>query len=282
MAEEDKRLSQTLDEMNRDVTLKLVPYGGRVFVNNADINRVDECSIELKCWFSPAAFSLNVTIGEEEHSRVTHYSDEDEGEQESSQAEQDIGWQLGDVPIMLTLYRVDEKWLNESAEKNNGSPVLGRLHYYPRINTADGVVKDKRPTVTAWTCLGADNFALIRSRLIDFKKYDFEIGLSVVFPHGTVESQGFIGKRIKWNGEGELPVKSASIVWRKEDWSSDFHRKERMFDDKPQEAELPFDPPREHIEVMDATRRIEAALGRLVTPIWLAVAALIVLAFLRR
>lgn len=282
MAEQESRLSETLDRMKHEVTLKLSPYGGRVFVENADLKRVDQSTIELKCWFSPDLFGLNVTIGSEEHPRVTHYEDEEEGQEDGKPVELDTGWRLGDVPVMLTLYRVDETWLQESAAKNDGAPVLGRLHYYPRINTSDGVVNDKRPTVTAWTCLGADNFALVRERLLDFKKYDFQIGLNVAFPQGTVESHEFMGRSIKWDGEGELPVLSASIVWQKEDWSSDFHRKERLFEKEPAKAELPYDPPREHIEVMDATRRIETALGRLVTPLWLAVGALIVMAFLRR
>jgi hypothetical protein len=282
MAKQESRLSRTLDRMKHEVTLVLSPYGGRVFVENADLKRVDQSTIEFKCWFSPDLFGLDVTIGSEEHPRVTHYEDEEADGGEDKSVERETGWRLGDVPVMLTLYRVDEAWLQQSAANNDGSPVLGRFDYYTPANTSSGVVNDKRPTVEAWTCLGADNFALVRERLLDFKKYDFQIGLNVAFPQGTVESHGLLGRSIKWDGESELPVLSASIIWKKEDWSSDFHRKEQLFEKKPSKAELPYDPPREHIEVMDATRRIETALGRLVTPLWLAVGALIVMALFRR
>lgn len=67
MAKEQSRLSQTLDRMKHEVTLRLWPYGGRVFVENADLKCVDQSTIELKCWFSPDLFGVNVTIGSEEH-----------------------------------------------------------------------------------------------------------------------------------------------------------------------------------------------------------------------
>ena len=276
MAGEHSALGQTLDRMLHEVSLKLTPEGGRIFVDNADLDRVDQCSIELKCWFSPELFSLDVTIGSEEHPRVKLF--EDDEEDTSKEVETEVGWRLSDVPVMLTLHRVDEAWLKGRAEKNDGSPVLGHFHYYPRVNTADGVIRDKRPTVTAWMALGADNFALVRSRLLDFKRFDFEIGLTIAFPQGTVDRHELMGRSVRWDGEGTLPVKSGSIVWRKEDWSPDWHRKERLIEKPQPKAELPYDPPREHLEAMEVSRRIEAALSKLSTPLWIAVAALVAMA----
>lgn len=276
MAEDQSALGQTLDRMLHEVSLKLTPEGGRVFVDNADSNRLDQCHLELKCWFSPELFSLTVTIGDEEHPRVKLFED-DEEEDNGKEVETETGWRLSDVPVMLTLYRVDEAWLQDSADKNDGSPVLGHFHYYPRVNTADGRINDTRPSVEAWMALGPDNFALVRSRLLDFKRFDFEIGLTVAFPQGTVDRHEIMGRSVKWDGEGTLPVKSGAIVWRKEDWSPDWHRKERLIEKKQPKAELPYDPPREHLETLEVSRRIEAALGKLTTPLWIAAGALVIL-----
>ncbi len=275
---EKSALSSTLDRMKHEVSLTLTPYGGRVFVEHSDTDRVDHSHIELKCWFSPQLFGLNVTIGDEVHPRVGFYDDEgDEEGNEETEVETETGWCLSDVPIMLAIYRVDSNWLSESAERNEGSPVLGHFNYYPRVNTSDGVVNDKRPTITAWMGLGAENFALIRQRLLDFKRYDFEIGLTVTFPYGSVESHEFLGRNVSWDGKETLLVKSGVIVWRKEDWSSDYHRKERLVEKKQVKAELPYDPPREHLEVVAASGRVENALARLNTPLWIAAGALVVL-----
>lgn len=47
-------------------------------------------------------------------------------------------------------------------------------------------------------------------------------------------------------------------MWRREDWSADFRHKERQAS-KQKLANL--EPTREHVEVMDAVRRIEGGYG---------------------
>lgn len=281
MAEQQTGLEQTLERMKHEVMLKLTPEGGRVMVDSADLDRVDQCRLEIKCWYSPELFSADVTIGSEEHSRVKRYEDEDEDgdedDQESKPVEMETGWRLGDFPVMLTIYRVDETWLRGSADKNGGKPVLGHFIYYPRKKDVSAN-RDKRPTATAWMAFGADNFELVRSRLLDFKRYDFEIGLTVAFPQGSVESHDIMGQHVKWDGEGTLAVLGGVVVWRREDWSPDYYRKERLFEKKTPQAELPYDPPREHLESMEFSRRIVGALGSLTTPLWITVGLLGVLA----
>lgn len=281
MAEEGA-FGSAIERMMHEVALKLTPYGGRVFVEHADFARLDHCQLEIKCWVSPELFGMGVTIGDEVHTHVKQYKDEDQGREESEEVEMESGWRLSDVPVMLTFYRVDDAWLRKSADEHGGKPLLGQLNYYPRINTDDGVVNDKRPTITAWMSLGPDNFELVRQRLLDFKKFDFEIGLTVEFPKGSVINEGFIGRTIKWDGAEMLPVKSGAIVWRKEDWSADFHRREYLVEKEQPKAEAPYDPPREHLELLSASQRIEGAVAKLLTPLWLLAAAVIAYIIFRR
>ena len=98
----------------------------------------------------------------------------------------------------------------------------------------------------------------MRDRMLAFEKYDFSIGLEVLFPQGTVESN-WVARNVRWDGNGPLRVTGATIVWKREERSSDYRRKER-FDPKP-EADAVYSPPSEHVELLGATQRIETAVS---------------------
>ena len=275
----DAEVKEFIGAMARNVELELSPSGGRVFVSSASPERLDGTSIELKCSWSSFAtlFSLHITIGEEKH-LVPLLDDEEEDDRER---EEEIGWRLTNCPIMLTLYPVDEKWFSESAARNDGEPILGRLNYYPPVKTSDGVVNDDRPTVTAWVGIGRDNFNLVREQMLSNEKPTFNIGLSVDFPEGSVE-QKTLGRSIQWDGKGQLPVTGATIVWRNNDWSADFDTRKSQRRMERRKAELlPPDPPIEHTQTLNAITRLESAVNKLTTPIWLAAAAAIAALFLR-
>lgn len=269
-----------LDALSREVTLRLSACGGRVFAHSANTEQLNRSTIELKCWWMDLKnlFSLGITIGDEKHEPLHDggLADEDDEDDEGHFDEEQIGWRLGECPILLSIYEIDEHWLASSAANNDGMPVLGRLQYYPRIQTADGVVNDKRPSVTAWTGMGAENFRLIRERLLSGERHDFELGITVEFPPGSVKS-GWAGREIHWDGLEALPISSATIVWSRNDWNVD--REGRLNNRPPPEPA--YVPPLEHVELLQASSRLETAIGRLVTPLWLTAAAVIAALYLR-
>lgn len=260
-----------LARLSREVSLSLAPHGGRVFLHHATPEDVNHSTIELKCWWSSGfhMLSTSVVIGDEKHKRVaSRYRYDIVAEYQ----EEEIGWNLGDCPIMLSLYQVDAKWLTESADKNDGTPVFGQLTYYSPISTDDGVVNDKRPTVTAWVGVGADNFNLIRANLVEGRELAFDLGITVRFPQGSVES-GWVDRSVKWDGNGPLPIIDATIVWKRHDWDAD-HDPELIEPCGPE----PRVPPREHVELMEATNRLESAVAKLALPLWMAVATIVAIA----
>lgn len=276
----DDELENFLEQEVRKVSITLRPSGGRVFANHAEPNGIDRCSIELKCWWSPslmAMFDSGIRIGEDKHKPLTW---DDDGQQvmDEDSKEEEIGWSLIDCPIMVSIYRTDEVQLAEGAAKNDGEPILGRLAYYAPIQSSDGVVNDKRPTVTVWVGFGPKNFALLQERLLEKEEPDFDLGIGVAFPKGTVES-GWVGKKVNWDGKDVLPVTSAVIVWKRADWDSDADRF-RPVRRRAQPEE--YEPPREHIELMDAVKRLEANIVKLATPLWIATIAAVMAFWLSR
>ena len=54
----------------------------------------------------------------------------------------------------------------------------------------------------------------MRDRMLAFEKYDFSIGLEVLFPQGTEESN-WVARNVRWDGNGPLRVTGATIVWKR-------------------------------------------------------------------
>jgi hypothetical protein len=275
----DEEPESFIQQMTREVTLKLSAHGGRVFMQSADADDLERCTIELKCSWSPGLIAMlhqSIRIGDENHKPFKW--DDDDVEVIDEEAEDEMGWGLYDCGIMLSVYRVDEKWLADSAAKNDDKPILGRLNYNPPIQTSDGVVNDQRPSVTAWVGLGHENFRLLRDRLLATDKPDFDLDIAVEFPRGTVES-GWVKKTITWDGKGSLPVTNATLVWLRADWNSESARERRV----PRHREpVHREPPPEHGELLRAMKKLEAAVVKLATPLWIAVGAAIVAAWLAR
>jgi hypothetical protein len=276
----ESELSKTLDLLERNASLEFRVLGGRVFAHHAQTDNLDRQTIELKCEQSGSFLTgATVIIGDEHHERVSLFADDDEDRGDGKPVEMEDGWQLNNIATILNIYQVDADWLAESAVKHEGNALIGRFEYFPRIKTDDGVVNDKRPSVSAWIGVGPDTFALLRQRMLDFKKYDFAIALEVLFPEGSVE-RGFMGRTIRWDGAMPLDVEAARIVWTKEDWSPDFHPKERLAP-KPR-ADAPYDPPREHIELLSRIERLERQTQKLSAPMWTAAVLLLALVFLMK
>jgi hypothetical protein len=271
-----------LDTMVRTVTLEFTVQGGRVFAHNAEPGKLDRQTIELKCethgsWLFG---DDEVMIGSDKHPVPQLFEDGGEDDEEEGKSiDEEEGWRLGAISTMVSLYEVDEAWLLDSAGRNEGRPILGQFEYHEPIRTADGVVNEKWPKAFAWVGIGSDTFRLIRDRLLTFEKYDFSVGLEVLFPEEAVESN-WVGRNVKWDGKGQLRITGATIVWKRNDWSPDYRRKERLVPEP--KPDLPYDPSREHIEVLEATKRLEGAVSRLATPMWLAAGAIIAFLIFRR
>jgi len=263
-----------IDTLVRTVTLEFRVLGGRVFAHNAEHGKLNRQTIELKCEASGSLLfgDDNCVIGNDKHPVPKVFEDEEREEEEGKPVEEEEGWRLGTIPTMISLYEVDEGWLAESGERNDGKPILGQFEYHEPIKTDDGVVNEKWPKAFAWVGVGSDTFRLVRDRMLRFEKYDFSLGLEVLFPEGAVEC-GWIGRNVRWDGKGQLRITGATIVWKREDWSSDHRRKEWL--GREPEVEQPYKASHEHVEIMDATKRIEAALARLAMPMWLAASAII-------
>lgn len=267
------------DKLTRNVSLPLRAVGGRVFVQNAQGDNTDLCTIEIKCWWSPSLlemFDTDIRIGDDKHKPLKW--DDDGLQVIDEDGEEEVGWSLLDCPIMLTLYRVDEEWLAESATKTDGKLILGRLNYYAPIQTADGVFSKKRPAITAWVGVGNGNFALLGDRLINTETPDFDLGISVNFPSGTVVTS-WVDKKVNWDGKGPLFVSDATIVWKRGDWDSDADRQRHVSRKlEPEQHDLS----RDDIELLGAVNRLEGAVVKLATPLWLALGAVIIAAILSR
>ena len=188
-------------------------------------------TIELKCEAGGSALfgDDHVVIGTDKHPVPKMFDDgeDEEGERTSPSKRRRVG-ALEPFPVMVSLYEVDEDWLIESGERNDGKPVFGQFQYHEPIRTDDGVVNEKWPKAFAWVGIGSDTFRLVRDRMLQFEKYDFSLGLEVLFPEGAVES-GWMGRNVRWDGKGQLRIRAgATIVWKREDWNSDHQRKERL------------------------------------------------------
>jgi hypothetical protein len=276
----ESELSKTLDLLERSVSIKFRVLGGRVFAHHAQADNLDRQTIELKCEQSESFLSgASVIIGDEHHPRVTMFADDDDDQDKKEPVDMENGWRLTQIATILTVYQVDAGRIAESAGKHDGKALAGRFEYFPRIRTDDGVVNDGRPSVSAWIGVGSETFRLLRERVLDFKKWDFDIALEVLFPEGAIE-RSFMGRVVRWDGTKPLNVESARIVWTKEDWAPDFHSKEGL-GPKPQ-ADLPYDPPREHLELFGRIERLEQHIQKLATPMWAVVFLLIILIFVMK
>lgn len=272
----ESALSETPALLERSVSLEFGVLGGRVFAHHAQADRLDHQTIELKCEQSGSFLTgSTVIIGDEHHERVSLFAEDDEDQDESKPVEMEDGWRLDQIATILNIYKVDHDWIAGSAAKHDGKALVGRFEYFPRINTDDGVINDKRPSASAWIGVGPETFRLLRERMLDFKKWDFTVVLELLFPEGSVES-GFMGRTVRWDGSKPLDVQSARIVWTKEDWSPDFHAKERLAP-KPK-----ADAPQEHFELLSRIERLEIQIQKLATPLWAAAALLLVLVFLSK
>jgi hypothetical protein len=266
-----------IQRRTRTLRLALDVKGGRVFTHNADVENIDRCTIELKCTWSPSFLTLSDTsilIGNQQHKPLKW--DEDGLQVIDKEAESVTGWSLIDCPILLSLSPVDESWLNKRSAEGEDQPLIGSFRYHAPIQTSDGVVNETRPLITAWFGVGIENFKLIRSRLFDTDSYDFDIGLDVEFPRGTVE-RGWTKTKVEWDGKDALPIARAVVVWKLGDWDSKADRV-REISRKPE----PSDdiPSREHLILLQSINRLEAAIVKLATPTWLVAAAAVVGAIL--
>lgn len=86
-------------------------------------------------------------------------------------------------------------------------------------------------------------------------------------------------KPLTWDGKDVLPVTSAVIVWKRAVWDSDADRL-RPVHRRAQPKE--YEPHREHVELMDAVKRLEANLVKLATPLWIAAIAAVMAVWLSR
>ena len=135
-----------LGTLVRTVTLEFTVQGGRVFAHNAAPGSLNRQTIELKCEASCSLLFGDdaVVIGTDKHPIPKLFSD-DEDEKEGNPAEEEEGWRLSTIPTMIGLYEVDDTWLRESAERNEGKPILGHFEYHEPVRTANGVVNEKWP-----------------------------------------------------------------------------------------------------------------------------------------
>lgn len=271
----DKEPESAIQKLNREVWLSLHARGGRLFVDAATAERLERTTIELNCRWAGVTWlsGLGLRIGDEQHPPLLSSRRRRALEGETEEVE--TGWKLRDCPITVNVYEVDEESIAESAAKNNGTPEIGLLKYYERVNTPDGVVNDKRPSLSAYVGVGAETFRFIRDRLLATETPEFELGFNVEFPRGSVE-RGSMNTKVKWDGNETLPVTDARFVWHRGEWSSD-----KDDDEEPSESQE-HEPPREHVELLGAVERLQATVAKLTTPIWIAVAlALLAIVFRR-
>lgn len=258
---------------SRTVSFALRVTGGRVFVQNANSDNTDISSIELKCWWSPSlseSFDTTVRIGGDKHQSYRQSDDELQALKEGEDDE--IGWDLIDCPIMLSLEKVDENWITESSNRNDGKPTFGKLKYYRPSKVNEDYVDRQRAVITSWVAIGHGNFELIRSCLVANETPDFELLLAVEFPHGSIDSN-WTDRKVYWDGEGSLSITGASIVWKRGDWDSNADQEHHISQD-PEHDDLV--PAVENYDILVAAKRLEGIVARLATPLWIAVAIMII------
>jgi hypothetical protein len=270
-------------DWNNEVSLSLTAMGGRVFVHGATAESSNRSTLELKCKLRLSwSFDVDVLIGDQRHSkppvrgrsRTSRQTDEEE-----------TGWKLEDCSIMLSIYEVDQKWLDDPAKGADGDSLFGQLRYHDPIKTSDGVVNEVYPRVTAWAGMGTENFRLLRDRLLADDVDNIDLGIRVRFPDNAVD-HGWTGIAVKWDGKGGLPIVETVAVVRRQNWSADEDDREarrqardESATDETRELEAPYQPSREQVELVAAARKIETGIERLALPLWLAVIALVVIAF---
>jgi hypothetical protein len=265
-------ISDFLADERRKVSIQFRVDGGRLFTRNAELTNLDPLSIELRCTAIDRHFDDDVIFGTDSHPVHSPFEALDSDGDESKPVKQEVGWSLHSIPTTIMVVQVDEAKISKSAEENDGEPIFGKFWFHAPVQTSDGVVNEKWATAHAWVGVGPETFRLVRDQLLRFEQDDFAIGLGIMFPEGTVD-RNWVGSVVKWDGKGILPVTGVGIVWQRGHWSSDkllpppvTQQSERLNDQ----------PSREHIELLDASRRIEAAVSRLLAPLWLAAAALLV------
>jgi hypothetical protein len=269
-----------LDKLERTDSLILRPAGGRVSIGNAGPNHLDPCSIELKCWFSSSAtswFGSVIRIGNETHKPLIWTDDGFQIFDEDSEQEE-TGWNLRDCPVMVSIHRADTDEFSEISADKGSSPIIGGLRYYPPLHSADGFAVQKRPFVALWARFGQKNFELLVERLLTCDEPDFDIAIEVVWPGGSVEPS-WIDKKVTWDGNDQLPILNASIIWRRADWSSDSVRYSPA-NIRPEVQ--PYQPTREHVELVQSLKRLENGLSTFVVPMWIAAISAAIAAWLSR
>lgn len=270
----DEQTETFIEKMSRELTLPLRTVGGRVFVENAEPDRLNRSIIELKCWYKDWHLIMldeKIRIGEDKHKPVIvdEYGElfvEEEGEEQT-------GWSLAQCPIILSIHRVEDGWFADNAARDKDDPILGRFNFSAPIQTSDGLVNDKRAMFFAWIALGEENFGLLRDRLLANETSDLDLGLTVQFPRKALDT-GLVDTKVHWDGKGSLPVTDAKIVWKCADWDSKSDAEVRELEREIREPELEeYEPPREHVELMDAVKRLETSITKLFTPLWIVVGA---------
>src|SRR5687768_6641564 len=98
----DEEAESFIEKMCREQSLPLRVVGGRVFLDNADPEKLDRSTIELKCWWRPgflASLEKGIRIGDDKHKPLKV---DDDGEMVvDEEAEEVVGWDLSDCPIVL-------------------------------------------------------------------------------------------------------------------------------------------------------------------------------------
>jgi len=272
------------DDLLSKVTQEFYVRGGRLYAHEAEAAKLDRQTIELKCEAGGSLFGhgSSIVIGDDEHPRANPFDDDDDdGAEETSSdkpVEMEKGWRLETLPTMVSIYPVDEAWIADSATRHDGKPVRGLLSYHPAIVSAGEAANDKRPMVSAWVAVGPDTFRLLRDELLTFKDYDFSLSLDLRFERANI-TPNWIGRQVAWSGEGSIAVEGMTVLWKREDWSPDFRRRKARANTKPEPGS---EPSREHRDAMDAAARVEAAVTKLTTPLWLILGALAALLFFHR
>jgi hypothetical protein len=275
--------TRPFDELLSKVTQEFYVRGGRLYAHEAEAGKLDRQTIELKCEAGGSLFhGSSIVIGDDEHPRANPFDDDDDDETDEARANQPVeterGWRLETLHTMVSIYPVDEAWIAESAGRHDGKPIRGLLSYHPAIVTSDGAANEKRPMVSAWVAVGPDTFRLLRDELLSFKDFAFSLSLDLRFERASV-TPNWIGRQVAWDGEGSIPVDGMTVLWKREDWSPDFRRRKARSNTKP---DLTPEPSREHSDAMGAAARIEAAVSKLTTPLWLILGALAALLFFHR
>lgn len=283
----DEQIETFIEKMNREQTLPLRAVGGRLIAENARPDRLDHSFIELKCWHKDwhLMFRDKIRIGEDKHKPVIV---DDDGELSvDEEGNEQIGWIITQCPIILKILRAQDGWLDDNAARDKDDPILGRFSFHAPIQTSDGVVNEKRATIFAWLALGDENFGLLRDSLLASEQPDFDLGLTVQFPSSAADAE-WENTNLHWDGKGSLPVTDAKIVWKCSHWDSETDTEVRELERKSRDIEYDehdheeYEPPREHVELMDSVKRLETSIAKLFMPLWVAVGAALIAIWMAR